>query len=84
MWRSVIVDGVGPSTQDQASRLEPELAQSRGAREQLTVDVELTETTDYPEHGLVRTATNRTESMSDPDQDISDCTHRWVCWLLRF
>lgn len=66
MWRAVIVDGVGSSTQDQTSRLESEFGESRGAREQLRVDVELTETADDPENNLVSTATYQSGPVSKP------------------
>lgn len=66
MRRAVIVYGVGSSTEDQTSGLEPQLGESRGAREQLRVDVELTETADDPENTLISTATYQSGLVSEP------------------
>lgn len=64
MWRPIVVHGIGSSTEDEASGLEPEFGESRGAREQLGVDVELTETANDPRNSLVSTAMYQPGSIS--------------------
>lgn len=52
VWRSLIVDGVRPSTEDEADRLELQLGELGSARQHLRVDIELTKSADDAIHIL--------------------------------
>lgn len=65
MRRAVFEDGVWSPTQDETDGLEPEVGEFRGAREDLGVDVELTEAMDDAGQGLISTVTYRSDSIID-------------------